>query len=329
MKESKNTLISVVVPIYNVEKYLSACIESILSQTYKYIEIILVDDGATDTCPQICDQFSLKDSRIKVIHKKNGGLSDARNIGMNLAKGKFITFVDSDDLLDCKFIEDLFNTMIANEADIAFCDYCKIDENCMSKVDNSVGNIIKFSNTECLENLYIPKTHGMEFVAWGKLYKLDLFKKNKIFYPKGKIHEDTFTTYKLCYYANKVVFVDVPRYFYRIRSGSIMSSRFNETRLSKLEAAKEACSFFQEKGESNLLKLSFNDFLHSTLSIYCEMYHGLDRKEFRKLKYELILVFKMTLKEYVNRVNIGKRKTLFYQFFAIFPSVRLAELILK
>lgn len=329
MNESKIKLISVVVPIYNVEKYLPACIESILRQTYKYIEIILVDDGSTDTCPQICDQFSLKDSRIKVIHKKNGGLSDARNIGMNLAKGKFITFVDSDDLLDCKFIEDLLNAMILNGADIAFCDYCKIDENCVSKADNSIGNVIKFSNIECLENLYIPKSHGMEFVAWGKLYKLDLFKKNKISYPKGKIHEDTFTTYKLCYYANKVVFVDAPRYYYRIRSGSIMSSKFNKTRLNKLEATKEACSFFLEKDESKLLKLAFNDFLHSTLSIYCEMYHGLDKKEFRKLKYKLISVLKMTLKEYVNKVTIEKRKKLFYQLFAVFPSIRLAKLILK
>lgn len=329
MNEFKNDLISVVVPIYNVEQYLPACIESILRQTYKCIEIILVDDGATDTCSQICDLYSMKDSRIKVIHKKNGGLSDARNVGMNLAKGKYITFVDSDDLLDCKFIEDLLNAMIVNRADITFCDYCKIDENCMSKTDTGRGNILNFSNIECLEKLYIPKRHGFEFVAWGKLYKLDLFKNNKIIYPKGKIHEDTFTTYKLCYYANRVAFVDAPRYFYRIRSGSIMSSKFNKTRLHKLEAAKEACSFFLEKGESNLLKLAFNDFLHSTLSIYCEMYYGLDKREFRKLKYELISVFKRTLEEYVDKVNIEKRKKIFYLLFAIFPSARLAKLILK
>ena len=329
MKDSGHELISVVVPIYNVEKYLPACIESILHQTYKYIEIILVDDGATDTCPQICDEYRNMDSRVKVIHKSNGGLSDARNIGMDLANGKFITFVDSDDLLDHKFIEHLFHAMIASEADIAFCEYCEIDESCMSKVDNSVGTITNFSNVECLENLYIPKKHGMEFVAWGKLYKLDLFKKHNISYPKGKIHEDTFTTYKLYYFANKIVFLDAPRYYYRIRSGSIMSSKFSKARLSKLEAAKQACDFFREKEERNLLNLAFNNFLHSTLSIYSEMYHGLDRGEFKKLKRELLSVFRMTLKEYMNSVTIGKKKIFFYRFFSIFPSVRLAELILK
>jgi glycosyltransferase involved in cell wall biosynthesis len=117
--------ISVIIPIYNVEKYLSVCLESVINQTYQNLEIILVDDGSTDACPKICDDYATKDNRIKLIHKKNGGLSDARNIGVKHATGDLISFVDSDDVLSLYFYEKLINILEENDADIVECGFRK------------------------------------------------------------------------------------------------------------------------------------------------------------------------------------------------------------
>ena len=123
-----NPLISIIIPVYNVEKYLSECIESVINQTYKNLEIILVNDGSTDSCPQICEEYAAKDNRIKVIHKKNGGLSDARNIGLKQATGALISFVDSDDLLSLDFCQRLLDALIESDADIVECDFVKFEE---------------------------------------------------------------------------------------------------------------------------------------------------------------------------------------------------------
>ena len=122
-------LISVVVPIYNVENYIKKCVDSILSQTYKNLEIILVDDGSPDNCPQICDEYAQKDNRIKVIHKENGGLSDARNAGIDISKGKFITFIDSDDYIEKDYVEVLYNSIKENASDMAIGSHKAIYDN--------------------------------------------------------------------------------------------------------------------------------------------------------------------------------------------------------
>ena len=125
----ENQLISIIVPIYNVEKYLKQCIESIISQTYRNIEIILVDDGSPDNCGKICDEYSQKDKRIIVLHKENGGLSDARNKGIDIAKGDYLTFVDSDDFVNIDYIEKLYNSIKFNNTKLAQCGISKVDEN--------------------------------------------------------------------------------------------------------------------------------------------------------------------------------------------------------
>ena len=124
-----DSLISVIVPIYNVEKYLERCVESIINQTYKNLEIILVDDGSPDNCPQMCDDYAKKDSRIKVVHKKNGGLSDARNAGMKVATGEYVSFIDSDDYISLDFYETLLETIVDNDSDIVECSVVKFYEN--------------------------------------------------------------------------------------------------------------------------------------------------------------------------------------------------------
>ena len=171
-------LISIVVPIYKVEKFLPICIESIINQSYRNLELILADAGSRDSCPSICEKYKQMDSRIKVIHKKNGGLSDARNSGLKIAEGKWITFIDSDDYIGTDFLKELYKVGMLNGADISICDYCTVLDN--NGQEKRSLEELEFSNIECLESMYHPKIHGMEFVAWGKLYKTTLFKKNSI-----------------------------------------------------------------------------------------------------------------------------------------------------
>lgn len=150
-------LISVVVPIYNVENYIKKCVDSILSQTYKNLEIILVDDGSPDNCPQICDEYAQKDSRIKVIHKENGGVSSARNIGMENARGKWIAFIDADDWIEEKYFEKMLDRVKTNDADIVLCGYNRVMPNCNIKI-NSNGGDEKVNAKEYLIKVLNPQT---------------------------------------------------------------------------------------------------------------------------------------------------------------------------
>ena len=184
-------IISVVVPIYNVEPYLSTCIESIVNQTYNNLEIILVDDGSPDNCPQICDQWAGKDKRIVVIHKKNGGLSDARNAGINIAKGQYISFIDSDDYIEPTLYEKMLQAIINTGAEIACCGRYVIDnDKQVLRTCHVMNGINKFDVESALrEMLY---ANCIEEAAWDKLYKIDLF--DNIRYPVGEINEDIVTT---------------------------------------------------------------------------------------------------------------------------------------
>lgn len=227
-------LISIIIPVYNVENYLNRCLDSVIEQSYSNIEIIVIDDGSNDDSGKICDEYALIDSRIKVIHKENGGLSDARNYGINEHKGKYITFIDSDDYVEPTYIETLYNAIKKYDADIAICSYQCIYEN---------GTILKQrENMKCLLN---PEETLEEILyqtnfnvsAWAKLYKDELFKENR--YPKGKIFEDAYTTYKLIL-ASKKISVDLKiEYNYMIRENSILTSKFSEKKLLLINAYEE------------------------------------------------------------------------------------------
>ena len=178
-------LISVIVPIYKVEKYLHKCIDSILAQTYTNLEIILVDDGSPDNCGKICDEYAAKDSRIKVIHQPNGGLSAARNAGLDIATGDYIGFVDSDDYIAPDMYEKLYNALVKNDADMAICDYQRF------------GNELPYDEmsltTEVITGLQAMEKQNTVIncsfvVAWSKLYKSFIF--SNVRFPVGKINED-------------------------------------------------------------------------------------------------------------------------------------------
>lgn len=228
--------ISVVVPIYNVEKYLEKCINSILNQTYDNLEIILVDDGSPDKSPDICDSYSKKDKRIKVIHKLNGGLSDARNVGIDQANGKYITFIDSDDYIDNDYIEFLFINMEKEQADIAICNPRIVYENFDKEKNISkfrINKVQKISSQRALEIMLYQKKFDTS--AWGKLYKTELF--TNVRYPIGKYYEDIATTYKLFLKSTNIVYSDECKYNYLQRKSSIMGQPFKITDFDYIENA--------------------------------------------------------------------------------------------
>ena len=243
-----NDLISVIVPVYNVEKYLERCIQSICNQTYKALEIILVNDGSTDSSGYICDQYAKADSRIKVIHKKNGGLSDARNYGIDLASGDYIAFVDSDDYVELQMYEYLLKALKENEADLAICNYQYCTE-----TDNKleVGSVYEYDTKKVelvapyqAQELYFsdPKKRILYTVAWNKLYERKLF--SRIRYPIGKVHEDEYTTFKLLYQAKKIVVLQDELYHYLIRKNSI-SGAFDQKRFDLFDAYLERLKFYR------------------------------------------------------------------------------------
>ena len=218
-----NELISVVIPVYNVEKYLEKCVDSVKKQTYNNIEIILVDDGSTDKSGELCDIIAKEDNRIKVIHKKNGGLSDARNAGVKVANGDFIGFVDSDDYIYQDMYMDLYLTLKKEDSDISICDFVKIKENDDSSeycAKNKNVNYYKYNKIEALNELL--KNEKITNHAWNKLYKKSLF--DNIKYPVGKNMEDMATTYLLFEKANQISYIEKIEYFYLERANSILGN---------------------------------------------------------------------------------------------------------
>lgn len=223
-------MISVIVPIYNVEKYLDKCVESIVNQTYRDLEIILVDDGSPDNCPAMCDEWAKKDDRIKVIHKENGGLSSARNAGLDVALGEFITFADSDDYLYNQSFEYMLNAIQEYEADIAMCSTVSIDHkgNLISK--NDLNRNAVYSAEEIVENFVIP----LNTSVWNKLFRSDCIANYR--FPNGKVHgEDLVFITKLISAKTRLVTTDYIGYCYKKNPNSITNSDFSEKRFDEVE----------------------------------------------------------------------------------------------
>lgn len=235
-------LISVIVPIYKVEKYLNKCVDSIINQTYKNLEIILVDDGSPDNCPDICDDYANKDSRIKVVHKVNGGLSDARNAGMAVATGEYVSFIDSDDYISEGFINELYSAIKAENSDIAECTIVKVYEDEQIPEINDSNCVNSFEPQQALSKLMFED--GFHQHVWNKLYKSDITL--DIPFRKGKLNEDEFWTYQVFGRAKKATIVDKTMYFYLQRAGSIMGNSFNMRRLDALEAKAERQEYIEK-----------------------------------------------------------------------------------
>ena len=230
-------LISVIVPIYKVEPYLDKCISSIVNQTYTNLEIILVDDGSPDNCPAMCDSWAKKDSRIRVIHKANGGAASARNAGMKYSSGSIISFVDSDDIIHNEMYSMLIKAMEETGCEIVQCDLSYFESN-IATVDIDVNSNIQYdtySTTEALSLLISDKK--IRQTPPNKIYRRRVI--SAIEWPEERAHEDEFWTYKAIGQSNAICCVNEPMYFYRQHAQSVMHKPFNFKSLDCMEAIKE------------------------------------------------------------------------------------------
>lgn len=248
MLHGQMPLISVIVPIYKVEQYLKQCVESILSQTYTNLEVILVDDGSPDGCPDMCDDFAKEDSRVIVVHKKNGGLSDARNAGLDIASGEYIGFVDSDDFIAKNMYEILIREAEKNNADIALCNYTRV--NCNGEKFNEPAlqtHVIdhSYSKLEFIGELCRPY-ESYYVVAWNKIYRKTIF--DQLRFPVGKQHEDEFLIHYLIDASEIITTVKESLYYYRQRQESIMSKGFTVRSLDYGEALIDRYCFAKKRG---------------------------------------------------------------------------------
>ncbi|MGT2896310.1 glycosyltransferase family 2 protein [Streptococcus entericus] len=242
-------LISVIIPVFKVEEYIEDCINSVLAQTYTNLEILIVDDGSPDKSIELAKKMTKDDSRVRYLVKPNGGLSDARNMGIKEAKGEFITFIDSDDYISPTYVETLHRLLTEQKADIsAIALRQDVDGQLKSLVD--ARNYLRvFSPKDILLAMYEKKDYFVVSltVAQGKLYKKELF--DNILYPVGKKYEDSFTTYKLYKASEKIVYLNEELYYYRIRQGSITNSGFSLSNLDKLEMFEEKLDYLSEYSE--------------------------------------------------------------------------------
>lgn len=230
-------LITVIVPVYKVEKYLYSCIDSIVNQTYRNLEIILVEDGSPDACPRLCDEWGAKDHRIMVIHIQNGGASNARNVGLNSSSGNFICFVDSDDILHHGYIESLYKLAKDYNAEIAKCGYMKFSSGIPSR-NEEINEEVRVIN--CQEELMAnPYLAG---VVWNKLYDRKIF--DKIRFPVGKKCEDIAVSYRIYDTAERLVETNQIYYYYRQHQESVMGGNKMDTSLDLLEVLKENYLYF-------------------------------------------------------------------------------------
>ncbi len=250
-------LISVIIPVYNIEKYIAQCIESVQKQTYQNIEILVVNDGSPDRSAEIAEQYAINDKRIHIINKVNGGLSDARNIGIEQAKGKYIILVDGDDYVDSYMIEKMYNAMQESDSDLCICSVNVVDENHQMLEEDRQATIQAgiYTKEQMLQKI-ITLPNWFYVVAWNKLYRREIF--DKVKYPKGKVHEDEFVIHHIFENSSKIICIEDKLYYYVQREQSIMHNKFNIKHMDMVEAFLERIVFLLNlnniDGACNMLK---------------------------------------------------------------------------
>ena len=278
--------ISVIIPIYNVERYLRKCIDSILAQTYRKLEIILVDDGSPDMCPQICDEYKARDERIRVIHKENGGLSSARNSGLDICTGDYIGFVDSDDWVASTMYEDLLNSISKYKSDIAFCGISRVDETenyCIETL--KYGHERVMSNMDFVSDIFLKNHENV--CVWNKLYSANVFR--NIRFPVGQIYEDAAILPQIVGNVTSLSYADVIGYYYRYRKGSLMNSgKAEKHKEAILYNTKSIEHFMREKAPQ--LQKEFDCYEVNELAFILDFYNrsGIKKNpEYKSLKKRL------------------------------------------
>ena len=260
-------LISVIVPVYKVESYLDRCVRSIVEQSYTNLEIILVDDGSPDNCPGICDDWAGKDSRVRVIHKENGGLSDARNAGIRAAAGEYISFIDSDDRIAPEMLEKLYAALERDESDIAACTVEMVWENGMPPRFLTVQTNCLLGRQEA--QLALLRETTLKHPVWYKLYRRETVE--GLLFDKGKYHEDVFWSYQAVGRARRVSVIDYVGYYYVQRGDSIMGAGYSLKRLDAVEAyerrARYMEAYFPELEREARLKVLTGCIYHGQMAL--------------------------------------------------------------
>lgn len=302
-------LISVIIPVYNVSDYLERCVDSAINQTYKNLEIILVDDGSTDNSPIICDNYAKKNENIKVYHKKNGGLSDARNYGLEKSKGEYIYFLDSDDWIEEDTIKNLYNALCDVKADVSigkiyFC--CKEED--LNKFTD-INNYLMMNSVETITEM--AKGDNFAFFAPNKLYKKILFK--DIIFPIGKKYEDIYTIYKVIDRAKKIVYTPNAKYAYFQREDSITHLSFSRAQMDWVYAVLEVIQFSKKYNNKDLNNALIAQLMYASVSlinkiISCNKYHAFKQER----DYLITLIRRNTLK-YILFSQKGKSFSLKYK----------------
>ena len=290
--------ISVIIPIYNAEKYLERCINSLLNQTYSDYEIILVDDGSKDNSGNICDYYAYKYSNIKVIHKENGGSGSARNVGISKAKGNYISFVDADDYVKNNFLERMVELAYIYNADLVECSFeiVKNYNNKLEETDNKCKTINKMSNIEMLEAFCSKKDYLKSAVLWNKLIKKELF--NNLKFIEGKGIDDEYIIHELLYRSKISIVIDDKLYFYYMSEGSQMRSGYSLKALDSIEAIENQLKFFKHINNNKL----YNMLLYRYYSAICINYYLI--KSFYKDKTDLIITLNQKRKNWRNALLV-------------------------
>lgn len=294
-------VISIIVPVYKVEKYLKRCIDSVLEQTFCDFELILVDDGSPDQCGRICETYAEKDGRIIALHRKNGGLSAARNTGLDWmfanSKSSYVTFIDSDDWIHPQYLETLLGTIEKNNAGVSVAGFQRMDE----YQDDTIDKLDRFPEEVMgAEDFFLNHEWNFNY-AWGKLYRREYFR--HVRYPEGKNFEDTFTTYKVLFAGKTVAFIDFPLYYYFYNIEGISHSLWNPSELVVMEGIREQIRFYEENGFSRALEKEKQLYInHYAYQIRRIRANKLDRKKnmpyLKTLKKEMFHLIRQNPEKY-------------------------------
>ncbi len=246
-------MISIIVPVFGVEPFLDECVLSLLRQTYEDLEIILVEDGSPDCCDKICDHYAILDPRVRVIHKENRGLSEARNAGLDAARGEYIGFVDSDDYVSSDMFEFLLSLLEDTGSDMSICGHVKTSHNGKPRPYLKQKKVYILDSEEAISKMLQLGLY--ESFLWNKLFKRELF--DSVRFPSGKLHEDLFVMYKPMDKANRIAYSKSVKYFYRQRIGSVIHTFYNPRFFDYIQASQEVRDFVEEKYPAILKTASF------------------------------------------------------------------------
>lgn len=323
-------LVSIIIPVYNVENYLDKCLDSVINQTYKNLEIVIVNDGSTDNSENIILDYLKKDNRIVYIKKKNGGLSSARNSGLDKCKGKYVSFVDSDDTLDTKFIKRMVACIEKDHTQIAICNMRYIfPDNTIKKRTPQIKKREIVTNIQAIKDILVGEK--FKFHAQNKIYLTQLFNDptNIVRFPVGRIYEDMFTTYKVIFKANQISYINETLYNYlQNREGSILNTRFNESRFDAFIAIDEINKFL--KSENLKLDQEMNNFMvDNVISLVNYIYPIY----FEMSRYEKVTYMKR-IKKFIklnglNSYRESRNKIKYFRMFLIYNIMPLYVIIMK